>query len=965
MLKNIWRWSGVLLAGAAMAAEPAALQETAREIPVAAQVDVVVVGGSSAACAAAAEAALAGAKVYLIAPRPYLGDDLAGRLRLWLEAKGAAKGTPAECIWGEDNFATPAQIKTALSTLLAKSKVQVLFGCYPSDIVTGSDGKLAGVVMANRSGRQALLAKVIVDASEHAVVARLAGAKFHPFTPGPVTVRWVAINDEADKGATLKAGLTLAVPAKVMDFTGRKATAQKAFWREYVTPLNLPADDFAAWNALEQQARSITGPANPMQSADAPFVIPTAAVICQQPAAEGTTKRALETFQPVGVERLWILSARADVARADAEQLLAPVAFMQLGAQLGAAAAAQAQKLSVPAGAQVAARANAAAQAADVREPLKGLRPIPVEPLIPSVARALPVLGQFEVVVVGGGTAGAPAGIGAARQGAKTLVIEYQHGLGGVGTLGMIDKFWYGNRVGFTMTMPEFPLEKRMEWYRQEVLKAGGTVWFDALGCGAVVAGGRVAGVVVATPFGRGLVLAKQVIDGTGNADVADAAGAKTAFVEDHFALQMAHRPARALGASYMNGNRGAARDADPIQVTKALRDPPEIDPGKNPNVLTKGLAAKPFDLATLLDTRERRHIVGDFTLDWLDVINRRTFPDSITLGTSDYDSHGYQVHPYFMVRPPRPPENSRHQFWGYLPYRCLLPSGLDDLLVIGLGMSLHRDALPILRMQPDLQNSGYAAGVAAAMAVKAGCTPRQIDVRALQKHLVSVGILKAEVLTHEDSYPLATEKIQAAVRGLTNDFMGIEVVMARPDMALPLLRQAYQDTTGAAKLTYAEALGVLGDGTALPLLLTEAGRRVTQKDYATQHDKAGKVAQPDDVVKLLWALAQTRDRRTVPVLCQLAEGAGAQFTRFRPCIVGLGAIGDPAAAPTLAKLMQPALGKPEPSINLLMLACALYRCGDQNGLAKQTLEKIAASPNGPFAELAWQVLSSKPGEKR
>jgi hypothetical protein len=43
MLKNIWRWSGVLLAGAAMAAEPAALQETAREIPVAAQVDVVVI----------------------------------------------------------------------------------------------------------------------------------------------------------------------------------------------------------------------------------------------------------------------------------------------------------------------------------------------------------------------------------------------------------------------------------------------------------------------------------------------------------------------------------------------------------------------------------------------------------------------------------------------------------------------------------------------------------------------------------------------------------------------------------------------------------------------------------------------------------------------------------------------------------------------------------------------------------
>src|SRR5690606_32248212 len=55
-----------------------------------------------------------------------------------------------------------------------------------------------------------------------------------------------------------------------------------------------------------------------------------------------------------------------------------------------------------------------------------------------------------DVLVMGGGTGGAPAGIAAARAGKTTLVAEYLSGLGGVGTLGLIGKYWFGNRVGFT-----------------------------------------------------------------------------------------------------------------------------------------------------------------------------------------------------------------------------------------------------------------------------------------------------------------------------------------------------------------------------------------------------------------------------------------------------------------------------------------------------------------------------------
>ncbi len=60
-------------------------ESVAREIPVAYQVDVAVVGGGCGAVAAAVAAAESGAKVFLAAAPAYLGDDMAGMLRLWLE----------------------------------------------------------------------------------------------------------------------------------------------------------------------------------------------------------------------------------------------------------------------------------------------------------------------------------------------------------------------------------------------------------------------------------------------------------------------------------------------------------------------------------------------------------------------------------------------------------------------------------------------------------------------------------------------------------------------------------------------------------------------------------------------------------------------------------------------------------------------------------------------------------------
>ena len=77
----------LLMVGLAVCGQLAAgtcVMESARRIPLVKETDVLVVGGSSAAVTAALAAKAAGADVYLVAPRPYLGDDIAGTLRLGL-----------------------------------------------------------------------------------------------------------------------------------------------------------------------------------------------------------------------------------------------------------------------------------------------------------------------------------------------------------------------------------------------------------------------------------------------------------------------------------------------------------------------------------------------------------------------------------------------------------------------------------------------------------------------------------------------------------------------------------------------------------------------------------------------------------------------------------------------------------------------------------------------------------------
>ena len=1115
------------------AAEPTAVNERARDIPVAYAVDVVVVGGSTGAVEAATAAAKAGAKVFLAAPRPYLGDDMTATLRLWLE-KGETPASPlakavfndsfdpanmpdpnslafryqadppaggrhpdttppsrlSDQLWGsasaeslqfdddvnvtldlgavrelgavrvrayqrpsrggyrlasftvsasddkkqwkplatvkntsndaEDRVALsadvkvrtrylrvfcekaagaarmllgeieviapvteaakalrslkpwprPMHVKHTLDKALLAAGVTFLYNCAATDVLRDDQGQLCGIVMANRAGRQAVLAKVVIDATQRALVARLAGAKFRPFPQGVQTVKRVVIGGDVLKGPD--------VTARCIDppFIGRcpnQAKTRSGLFPiiEYSLPLSLD-DTPDGWARADQLARSLTYHPEQQFTADVLHQTPPDAMFGQTTNAgpwQSAAALPLGAFRPQKLPRLLVLGGCADVTRPQAEKILRPLALMELGARLGAEAAREAKSQPAPTGARVAgAPVVKGAPPGDVGELLSGVRPGQKTATVPQPARALPVFGRCDVLVIGGGTAGAPAGIAAARQGAKTLVIEQLCGLGGVGTLGAISTYCSGNRVGFTAEVAggsSWVIEQKMEWWRTSLLKAGGQLWFNATGCGAFVDHGRVCGAVVATPQGRGVVLASVVIDATGNADVAAAAGAKCVDTDaSEFAMQGTGLPGRQLGATYTNTDYTYTDETDLVDVWHLL-------------VFAKNKFPGAFDLGTLVDTRQRRRIVGDYTLTVFDFLTERTFPDSIALSASGYDTHGYVIDPSLLLRHPS------GRLTSYVPYRCLLPRDLDGLLVTGIGLSAHRDAQPVVRMQPDIQNQGYAAGYAAAMAARAGTALRHIDIRALQRHLVEIGNLAESVLSDQDSHPFSREAVAKAVKSIAQDSRSVAIALGQPADSLPLLRAAYGAADGRTKIVCAKVLGMLGDATGLATLLAEAEKG---EDWdATPNWRLGKDDPQFGIAgwltshldNTLMAIGRTGRKEATPVvLKRLGQlRTSTSLSHHRAVYYALEALGDPRAAQPLAELLQqPGMGgyaitemgegiAPDktrlPATREVILARTLYRCGDWQGLGERTLQQYARDLRGHFARHAQAVLAA------
>lgn len=990
------------IAAAMLATIPLSAEQVAelpKDLPLAYDVDVVVAGDSSGAVEAACEAARGGARVFLAAPRPYLGTDICATLRLWLQEGEQPESKLALACFGRSAIATPLAVKAEMDKALLEAGVRYLTGCYATDVLRDKQGRIAGIVIANRSGRQAVRAKLVIDATCQAVVARQAGAAFRPFRAGPQTFTRVVIGGKIREGENLSASTKgFAVDAAAKGAEGRLPV------HEYTLKIDMPDNGIGAFARAENLARDMTYDEGAKIAAEVLGYVPSDTIVGQTriDSWRGAAGANLGAFLPKDIAQLYVLSAYSDLGADAAGKALRPLELMELGARIGHAAADEARRLPAVDGAHLAEMSVESRIAGTVGENLAGIGSA-TGGAIHSGRRALAVLGRYDVVVVGGGTSGAPAGIGAAKSGAKTLVIEYLHELGGVGTAGLITAYWYGVRNGYTAHVDaqvnpgksSWDSEAKAEWLRRELALCGADVWFGTLACGALVDDGQVRGVVVATPQGRGVVLASTVIDATGDADLAAWAGAATQYgISEKGALnvQIAGFPQRPLGQSYVNTCYTMVDDSDVVDVWHLMA-------WKRIGLKRESV----FDVGQLIDSRERRRVVGDYTLTVEDILSGRTFPDTISHHYSNFDAAAFPDSPLLLLEDAKGP-----CFAADLPYRCLLPRGLEGLLVVGLGASAQRDAMTLIRMQPDLQNQGYAAGLAAAAAASSGGRTRRVDLKALQKKFVAEGVLAEHVLTDNDSHPLAAARIEAAVRSANEAdrnarLSALAILIAHRQEAIPLLKAQYQQSAaGKEKLNYAKILGMMGDPTGASTLVAAIDARDgwDRGTALTSQRNTGNTF--SDLDRLVIALGFSHAAEgSAALLCKLGQlRPDGELSHYKAISLALWDSRLAVAAEPLARLLkQPGFaghatvdliakaesGAAEPLVrpgdrlvtvdgegpanntNLnrafkeLIVAAMLYRCGDEGGLAEAILKQYANDVHGHFARYAQRVLQDRP----
>ncbi|MBI2958922.1 MAG: FAD-dependent oxidoreductase [Betaproteobacteria bacterium] len=432
--------------------------------------------------------------------------------------------------------------------------------------------------------------------------------------------------------------------------------------------------------------------------------------------------------------------------------------------------------------------------------------------------RKTPILGEYDVVVLGGGPAGIAAAAAAGRTGRSTVLIERYGFLGGAGTaaglstfcglhanvhgehkqvvhgladeiLGRLEKMGGLNAPHLSLANKITAQAYDISAYKiaaDELLTGSGVkVLFHAFGVGMARRSEReIDAVIIESKSGRQAVRGRMFIECSGDGDLAAWAGVPYELGDGAGNMLYPTTMFRIIGVD--PARAGRAWETIPKLMDEAAakgrrfpRRGALVRPQKNPiewraNVTQiknpDGSAVSGIDveqmsygeiegrrqcwdvfefikeatpgfenayiveIAPQIGIRETRRVLGEYLLSEADVLECASFADAI--GVNGWPVEAHVAGNVALKFPPIPESRGFNQ----LPYRMIVPQGIDNLFVAGRCASMTHDGQSSARVSGPCFAMGQAAGTAAHLALKDGCAPRAVDVKALQERLETDG---------------------------------------------------------------------------------------------------------------------------------------------------------------------------------------------------------------------------------
>ncbi|MFQ6039960.1 MAG: FAD-dependent oxidoreductase, partial [Candidatus Poribacteria bacterium] len=631
--------------------------------------DIAVIGGGLCGFASAIKAAWNGKKVLLVERRPALGWESTWAFQLDFDG---ADSTVACRIKNElnrvgglrKNRADAPILEMALDRMAQEAGISVLLYSYPVRLIFRDDA-VFGVVIGNKSGEQIVKAKVIVDATEEALLWRQTNVKVHNSLNVPPAKQAVFFNHaegEMESPLDLSGGVVLKPSVwkgeVCVEFEIEKNDPLVAK-RRMPDILKLVREEVPQLkDALVTHCGNEPFPLAPMVHFES--------MVSRHP--------ELKNFFGAGI---W-----ASVAENTSAGRLA------LGDSVG-----------------------------EMALECQGVEGFPPQMMTDSFINEPEFMS--DVLVVGGGTGGAIAAIAAGRQGAKTTLIEASPSLGGIGTGGAIHSYYYGVNGGVQDEVDErvksltplfvgkwgvrgfHPFVKKLV-LQQMTEEAGVDILLNTVVTGVLREGGvriqrrtetgasialaekreemnKLLGVIAVGTEGMSAYGANVFIDSTGDGDVAVMAGAP--FIIGREKDNLPHAFSQSSGRLDQDGNlthnnfdAGYVDTSDVEDLTRGRRL------GVNQYWKEKFTDNnRLLYLAPIIGIRQSIQIIGEYQLTLADEIAGRRFEDAVSFTTAHYDNHSHDYEN----------ESDEAALWVWalgnwqerigceVPYRCLLPKNV------------------------------------------------------------------------------------------------------------------------------------------------------------------------------------------------------------------------------------------------------------------------------------------------